>query len=467
MMKRLLLSCIGFCAMFMANALTPDSAQMAIDTFVLHPDMQHASMTIAVADIKTGKIIASHNPDLSCITASTMKTVTSATALELLGGDYRFKTRVYAQGEIKGNRLKGNLLILGCGDPTLGSVYFPKNANIVQEILLALQERGIKKIDGRIIVDQSIIPYPAYNGWWDVGDLAWDYGMGIHGLSYSDNRTHLKFNALNGKIDSVMLEPPVPGLAVINRMSSENRDNVSIGLEYATPAAVLMGSAANQRYDFTIANPLPANMLVDSLQRVLKNNKIKVKNKDVKHIAPTSTLIAEHLSEPLCDIVRSLLDRSDNMFTEGLLRAVAHETGHQATAANGAAVVDSLWKSHGIDTTPLFQYDGSGLARANKNSARFFIQMLNYVENNMPQTAKLSTLMPTASKRIGKLLPETPLATDIVLKSGSMTGVQCFVGYYPAHDPQYTFALLVNNWNGTRADMRDRMDKMLIGIFGK
>ena len=63
MMKRLLLSCIGFYAMFMANALTPDSAQMAIDTFVLHPDMQHASMTIAVADIKTGKIIASHNPD--------------------------------------------------------------------------------------------------------------------------------------------------------------------------------------------------------------------------------------------------------------------------------------------------------------------------------------------------------------------------------------------------------------------
>ena len=135
MMKRLLLSCIGFCAMFMANALTPDSAQMAIDTFVLHPDMQHASMTIAVANIKTGQIIASHNPDLSCITASTMKTVTSATALELLGGDYRFKTRVYAQGEIKGNRLKGNLLVLGCGDPTLGSVYFPKNANIVQEIL--------------------------------------------------------------------------------------------------------------------------------------------------------------------------------------------------------------------------------------------------------------------------------------------------------------------------------------------
>lgn len=467
MMKRFLLSCIGFCAMFMAKALTPDSAQMAIDTFALHPDMQHASMTIAVADIKTGQIIASRNPDLSCITASTMKTVTSATALEMLGGDYRFNTRVFAQGEIKGNRLKGDLIIKGCGDPTLGSVYFPENNDIVQEILQALQARGIKKIDGRILVDQSIISYPAYNGWWDVGDLAWDYGMGIHGLSYSDNRTHLKFTALNGRIDSVRLEPPVPGLAIINHMSSEVRDNVSIGLEYATPAAVLMGSAANQHYDFTIANPIPAAMLVDSLQRVLKTNKIKVKNKTLKNIAPSSTLLAEHLSPVLSDIVLSLLDRSDNMFTEGVLRAVAHETGHQATAANGAAVVDSLWKSHGLDTSSLFQFDGSGLARANKNSARFFVQMLNYIENNMPQAIKLSTLMPTASKRIGKLLPETSLSTDIVLKSGSMTGVQCFVGYYPAHNPQYTFALLVNNWNGTRADLRDRMDKMLIGIFGK
>lgn len=466
-MKRILTSCLGLCTMIMAAALTPDSAQMAIDTFALHPDMQHASMTIAVADINTGNIIASHNPDLSCITASTMKTVTSATALELLGGDYRFNTRVYAQGEIKGNKLKGNLIIQGCGDPTLGSVYFKDNPDIVYEILNALQQRGIKKIEGSIIADQSIIPYPAYNGWWDVGDLAWDYGMGIHGLSYSDNRMQFKFTALNGKISNARFEPPVSGIQIINHLSGENKDNVDLGLEYATPAVVLMGSAANQDYDFTIANPLPANMLIDSLQRVLKANKIKVKDKTVKNIVPTTTVIAEHFSQPLYEIVRSLLDRSDNMFTEGLLRAVAHETGHIATAANGAAVVDSLWKSHGLDTQSLFQHDGSGLARANKNSARFFVQMLNYVEQHADAPYRLSALMPNASKRIGKLLPETSLANDIVLKSGSMTAVQCFVGYYPANNPQYTFAVLVNNWNGTRADMRDRIDKMLIGIFGK
>ena len=466
-MKRILTSCLGLCTVIMAAALTPDSAQMAIDTFALHPDMQHASMTIAVSDINTGDIIASHNPDLSCITASTMKPVTSSTALELLGGDYRFNTRVYAQGEIKGNKLKGNLIIHGCGDPTLGSVYFSENPDIVYEILNALQQRGIKKIDGSIIVDQKHIPYPAYNGWWDVGDLAWDYGMGSHGLSYSDNRTHFKFTANNGKILNPRFEPPVPGLDIVNHLSGENKDNVDLGLEYANPAVVLMGSAANQDYDFTIANPLPANMLIDSLQRVLKANKIKVKNKYINHVRPDITTLVEHQSQPLSDIILSLLDRSDNMFTEGLLRAVAHETGHRATAVNGAAVVDSLWKARGLDTSPLFQHDGSGLARANKNSARFFVQMLNYMARDSKSTPRLSQLMPQAGKRIGKLLPETTLATDIVLKSGSMTAVQCFVGYYPADNPQYSFAVLVNNWNGTRADMRDRIDKMLIGIFGK
>ena len=466
-MKRLFLTCLWLTSLLSASAISPDSAQMAIDTFAMHPDMKHASLTIAVSDINTGNIIACHNPDLSCITASTMKTITSSTAMLLLGTNYQFTTRVEAQGEIKGNRLKGNLVIHGSGDPTLGSVYFKDNPDIVREVLAALQALGIKKIDGSIIVNHEHIPYPAYNGWWDVGDLAWDYGMGIHALNYRDNRMQFKFTANHGKIHHPRFEPDVPGIDIINHLSTENRDNLDIGLEYASPAVVLMGSAANQDYDITIANPLPANMLVDSLQRVLKANKIKVKNKNIKNLSPVSTMLVEHQSPALADIIRSLLDRSDNMFTEGLLRAIAHKAGKTTTPANGADVVDSLWKANGLDTSPLFQYDGSGLARANKNSARFFINMLNYMARDNKCTPKLSQLMPQAGKRIGKLLPETSLATDIVLKSGSMTGVQCFVGYYPASNPQYSFAVLANNWNGTRADLRDRIDKMLIGIFGK
>ena len=73
--------------------------------------------------------------------------------------------------------------------------------------------------------------------------------------------------------------------------------------------------------------------------------------------------------------------------------------------------------------------------------------------------------MPKAGKRIGNLLPNTHLRSDIVIKSGSMTDVQCFVGYYPASKPRYAFAVLVNNYNCTRADLKDKIDRLLINLF--
>lgn len=174
-----------------------------------------------------------------------------------------------------------------------------------------------------------------------------------------------------------------------------------------------------------------------------------------------------HQSPTLAAIITSLLDRSDNMFTEGVLRAVAYYTDHEATAAAGVQVVDSLWRSKGIDTRAVFQRDGSGLARANKISGRFFAQMLTYMAKHPVDGVTLSQLMPPVRKRIGKLIPQTPLAENMVVKSGSMNAVQSFVGYYPANHPKYAWALIANNWNGTRADLRNKMDEMLISLFGQ
>lgn len=469
MKKILSILLLAFAVSLAQAVVVADSAQQAVNRFASDPMFRHASLSVAVSSIQGDSVIADHNIDLSCITASTMKTVTSATALRLLGPDYTFVTRVNLVGEIKGDRFKGNVVVVGAGDPTLGSVYFPANPDIVGEVLQALRARGIRKIEGLIVIDSSHIPFPAYNGWWDVGDLAWDYGMGIHGLNFIDNRTHFKFKASMGQMLYSSFSPAVPGLQVINRLDTVNRDDINLLLEYANPALVVTGSAqAGQDYDMLIANPLPGAVLADSMGRTLTANGIKIKVKDnalakVKH--PTTTLLVEHNSQPLSEIIASLLYRSDNMFTEGVLRAIAHHSSRKATAAQGAAVVDSLWRASGIDTKPLFQYDGSGLARANKNSARFFVQMLDLMAKTPCKGVYLHRLMPTASRRIGPLLQRHALDKDIVLKSGSMSGVQCFVGYYPAIDPQYTFAVLVNGWNGSRADVKDRISTMLIGIF--
>ena len=181
------------------------------------------------------------------------------------------------------------------------------------------------------------------------------------------------------------------------------------------------------------------------------------------------TQIVEHYSPMLTEIVRSLLDRSDNMFTEALLRAIAVNSSREPIDSEGVAVIDSLFTARGLDASGKFQYDGSGLARNNKAPVQFFADMLTYMASRRFGTKQLRLvdLMPRVgvNARIGTVMPETALSTHLAVKSGSMRDVQCYVGYYPAEEPQYAWAVLVNNWHGTRPNLKNMIDRLLIGIF--
>ena len=106
--------------------------QEAVDLFVGDKMLQHASAGVAVMRIDSGKVVASHLLDQAIVTASTMKTVTSTAALETLGGDFAFETQVLLRGTVSGDTLRGDIVVVGSGDPTLGSRYFPKNPSIVK-----------------------------------------------------------------------------------------------------------------------------------------------------------------------------------------------------------------------------------------------------------------------------------------------------------------------------------------------
>ena len=463
----LLMAAIG--SMTQARDITPARTQKAIDRFVDDSLMRHGSLGVIVVDVKNGKTLGSRNPNLACITASTMKTVTSSAALEMLGADYVFQTPVYLDGEIHGNTLRGNLVIVGTGDPTLGSVYFKDNLDIVNEIVEKLRKQGISQIDGKVIVDNSSYYYPAYNGDWCADDLAWDYGMGVHALNYCDNRMRLVFDGNgDGTIDNAHFEPNVPGVQIINRLRSGNKDNVVPLLEYANPAIVLTGTASDTTYYFDVANPTPEALLIDSLNHTLTREGIKLGNNDIAAGSQRWQLLT-HKSPVMTDIITSLLERSDNMFTEALLRAIAVNSSREPIDSEGVAVIDSLFMARGVDPSGKFQYDGSGLARNNKAPVRFFADMLTYMASRRFGTKQLRLvdLMPRigVNARIGTALPETALSTHMAVKSGSMRDVQCYVGYYPAEEPRYAWAVLVNNWHDSRQNLRNMIDRLLINIF--
>ena len=129
-----------------------NTAQDAVDKFVAHNSLRYASVGVTVIDLDSAKCIASYRPEQANITASTMKTVVSSAALGLLGPHFRFETPVYLDGTIQDGLFTGNIVIRGLGDPTLGSVFLPYQANIVDEIISALRTRGITERTARTML---------------------------------------------------------------------------------------------------------------------------------------------------------------------------------------------------------------------------------------------------------------------------------------------------------------------------
>lgn len=475
-MKKIAISILlAIAAALPLMAYTP---QEAVNKFVSHSSLRYASLGVQVINLDSARSIASYRPEQANITASTMKTVVSSAALGLLGPHFRFETPVYLDGELRDGSFKGNIIIRGLGDPTIGSVFLPCQANIVQEIIDALHALGISSIEGTIVGDDSYYCYPYFDEDWDVGDLAYDYGTAVHALNFHDNLMTVNYSLdARGRVAHSTITPPVPGVKVLSRCrANRGRNSITPYLDYSVPALILTGESGAKSYKNTYANPTPAPMLVDSVERALKSNGIRFdRNVDARDNANHAerSLLVIHKSPELTEIITSLLDRSDNMFAHALLRAIGARDwelkGYDALPSDldaiGVAAVKNWLELQGVDTEPLFMRDGSGLARANKATVNFFGDMLSMMAHRTFDGVRLCDLMPTAAGRAGKTLKANPLSDLIVLKSGSMRHVQCFVGYYPAEEPRYAFAVLANNFTCSQAGIREQIGVFLCDLF--
>ena len=339
-----------------------------------------------------------------------------------------------------------------------------------------MRAQGIKRVEGAVVGDDSYYGFPYFDEDWDVGDLAYDYGAAVHALSFHDNLMNVSFTLDGrGRVSRSTITPPVPGVKVLSRCRGSKRNAVTPYLDYSVPALMLTGETTARTYRNTYANPTPAPMLVDSVERALLASEIRYDHDaDVAgEVAVNRSLLVLHKSPELTEIITSLLDRSDNMFAHALLRAIGardwETRGMNHMPADldhvGVAAVKQWLQNQGIDTESLFMRDGSGLARANKAPVSFFGNMLSMMAHRRFDGVRLCDLMPKAAGRAGKTLKDNPLSDQIVLKSGSMRHVQCFVGYYPASEPRYAFAVLVNNFTCSQAGIREQIGCFLVDLF--
>lgn len=358
---------------------------------------------VLIVDLKSGEELVSHNPGKSLIPASIMKSVTAASLLEKVGAGYKYSTPVYLTGNIENHILYGNLLIEASADPSINSRHEPKSENFVNEIVKSLQNIGIDSICGDIIIDESRFPGPAINPSWASGDLPHAYGTGTHGFNFEDN--------------------------------ASGKRSVS------DPAGIFKGRL---RAALSSAGISIGGIRYDSMAH--------------KH------LLGEHRSATIDEIMRSCMMRSDNQYAEALLRTYGYEAGGSGSTAKGAEKELEFWKHRHAAMDSVKIVDGSGLSRSNRVTARFMTDVLK----RMAKNPYYASLFPLAGQEgtLKKFLAGTPLDSYIALKTGSMSGIQCYAGYKLDDDyvPTHAVVVIMNNMSD-RAAARREVERLLLRTF--
>lgn len=391
--------------------------------------------------------------------ASILKSLTSATALSILGPDYRWRTDVMTVGRIDDNGvLEGDVVIRGTGDPTVDSRFFKENYGFCEKIVAAVRDAGICAITGCIRVDDSRFVGAGVNSSWEVEDVGWDYGAGIYSLNYMDN-------AFAIKVPGYGTVPYVPDLTVEPSLTGDQTPlYVSRGVGSET---LKIGGSLGKRKSTTLwcSMPVPRKVVETRLDSMIVAGGIRVGHNDKAAVVTNdTTMLVTHYSPRLAVVLRSLMSRSDNMMAEGALRAVA-----PAASRNDAIKAEcEYWKTNGVDLTYSRILDGSGLARGNALSPEQLGKVLQQMASG-PYSREFVDLFPRAGLdgTLKTFMSSHRRRNEFMLKTGSMSGVQCYAGYHVdpgSGKPTHVIVIMINNLFGPRQAVRKTVENFLLNM---
>jgi D-alanyl-D-alanine carboxypeptidase/D-alanyl-D-alanine-endopeptidase (penicillin-binding protein 4) len=449
---------INFHRIIVATLLTALSVASHAETTLGIAGEEATTIGIYIKDIRNNKVIVERNSKLALTPASTMKTVTTATALSLLGADFRFKTECKLVGDyVSGSKSKwyGDLIVYSCGDPTLESTNFKAYNGFCDSIVTRLKQKGISAIEGQIVVEQpmkdaGVVPE------WEVDDIAWAYGAGLFGFNYKDNNYTL-FPVTE------VTRPYVPDINVYLEKSDAG-NNILRGV-FSNDIYAFTTDTQNTKWSVNTSMPDPSTVFVAELTDALRKNGITLKDDYIEDCGNSEISIYTHKSPKAEDIMHSLMVRSDNLFAEGMLRA----TKSGDTRSNAIKQEQQLWSSRGVDSKYTIIRDGSGLARANKIAPVFLGGILEYMaKSDMADT--YVNFFPRAAKEgtMKSFLVNYPkAASHIAMKTGSVNAVQCYAGYRLDDDgkPSHVIVVMVNGFFCPRAQVREAIEKLILKTF--
>ncbi|MCH8952900.1 MAG: D-alanyl-D-alanine carboxypeptidase/D-alanyl-D-alanine-endopeptidase [Proteobacteria bacterium] len=443
----------------------PDrSAQLAVAPA---PAQRHSGASgWIVIDLDSGEVIDQHLADTPFAPASVAKLPTTLYALDRLGPEHRFETRVAIAGELRGGTLEGDLILIGGGDPEL-------DTDDLLVLVSQVAEHGLRRLGGRFLVDGSAGPRLAEIDSGQPVDAA--YNPSLSGLNLNFNRVRLKWDArgaaqtLRVSAKANRLDPEVAGVRVVLA---------------STPGAPMFSHALIGRAEVWRMSPSgfrgkgarwlpvrrPELYAGEVFQSLAEANGVILDPAQMGPAPEGAGVIARHQSRPLRSMLRGMLRYSTNLTAELAGLAASRAGGVEPATLAASAAAMNAWAAEAAGFTPgdpgFRLVNHSGLSTTSRVSPRRLVELLAAMARRQAEPNKRHPRLPGG---LTDLLRDYNVAArsialdtshlDIVAKTGTMDYVRGLAGFIATPSGRRLVFAIFSNDLERRVEGARRIDR--------
>ncbi|WJY14459.1 serine-type D-Ala-D-Ala carboxypeptidase [Pectobacteriaceae bacterium CE90] len=425
-----------------------------------------ANLALIVQKIGASTPVINYHSQQMSLPASTQKIITALAALLQLGPDYRFITTIESHGAVTNGVLRGNLIIRFSGDPTL-------TRQEIRDMVQNLKKRGIHEISGDVLIDTSVFASHDKAPGWPWNDMTQCFSAPPGAAIVDRNCFSVSLYSAPRPGDNAFIRVasyyPVHMFSEVRTLAKGSPDAKYCELD-VVPGELnrfTLTGCLTQR-----AEPLPLAFAIQDgasyAGAIVKDELLQAGIRMDGNLRrqtqpnPAGTILAQTQSEPLHELLTTMLKKSDNMIADTVFRTIGHERFKvPGTWRAGAdAVRQILLQKAGIDLNNSIIVDGSGLSRHDLIAPVTMMQVLQYIaqhdsELNYIKMLPLAGYNGTLRYRAG--LHEAGVDGKVSAKTGSLQGVYNLAGFITTASGQHmAFVQYISGYAVPPKDQKSR-----------